>query len=279
MKKDAYFFPHYCNARHDRKLKRVIKELGVEGYGIYFMLLEVLREQTDFRFPLNDLDLLADEFNTSEQKIRTVICNYNLFDLDESENFFSIKLIFYLQPYIEKVERARFAANQRWSKVRELNPPNMDANALHEHSQCNTDAMQGDIGEVGDIGDKGEDLNPLSTVARIDHVGLVQAYHLLCPSLPRVEKITEGRKKAIRTAMKNHGLDGIEMAFSKAESSDFLSGRDGKWSSCGFDWILKPANIVKIIEGNYDNKGYHPKSRYEESVLALHNWTPPEERS
>lgn len=152
MKKDAYFFPHYCNARHDRKLKRVIKELGVEGYGIYFMLLEVLREQVDFRYPLEDLDLLADEFGTSEQKIRTVICNYKLFDVDENENFFSIKLVFYLQPYIEKSQRARDAANLRWSNAKLQIEHKKDANAYAnaEQMQCdgNADAMQGEYSKV-----------------------------------------------------------------------------------------------------------------------------------
>lgn len=133
MKKDAYYFPHYSNARHDRKIKRIIKELGVEGYGIFFMLLEVLREQTDFRYPIEDIDLLADEFGTSEQKVRTVISNYKLFDIDENELFFSPKLIFYLQPYIERTERARAAANARWS----------NANALPEHSVSNAKERRG----------------------------------------------------------------------------------------------------------------------------------------
>lgn len=147
MKKDAFYFPHYCNARHDRKIKRVIKELGVEGYGIYFMLLEVLREQTDFKFPMDDIDLLADEFGTSEQKVRTVICNYQLFEVDEQHRFFSMKLVFYLQPYLEKSERARIAANTRWeaTKNRQLNEPsnaNAYANAMQEESESNADAMQ-----------------------------------------------------------------------------------------------------------------------------------------
>ena len=132
MKKDAYYFPHYCNSRTDRKLKRVIKDLGVEGYGVYFMLLEVLREQTDFRYPLEDVDLLADEFNVSEAKVNTVINNYKLFEIIDNK-FFSPKLILYLQPYIEKSERARAAANKRWDKV------NSDANALLEHNKCIAD--------------------------------------------------------------------------------------------------------------------------------------------
>jgi len=109
MKKDAFYFPHFSNARNDRKLRRIRKELGVEGYGIYYMILEVLREQYGYKYPLDDIDLLADEFGTSEQKIRTVIANYKLFEVDDNENFFSLKFIEYLTPYIEAKTRNRIS--------------------------------------------------------------------------------------------------------------------------------------------------------------------------
>lgn len=142
MKKDAYYFPHFCNARHDRKLKRVQKELGVEGYGIYFMLLEVLRDQQDFKYPLDDIDLLADEFGTSEQKVNTVICNYKLFDMDEEKNFTSHKMQLYLQPYLERSKKAQTAARARWDSVKN------NAQALPEHTPSNADAMQGKESKV-----------------------------------------------------------------------------------------------------------------------------------
>ena len=40
-----------------------------------------------------------------------------------------------------------------------------------------------------------------------------------------------------------------------AEDSDFLSGRNGKWTSCNFDWLINENNMVKVLEGNYKNKG------------------------
>jgi hypothetical protein len=130
MKKDAFYFPHFANARHDRKIKRVTKELGIEGYGIYFMLLEVLREQQDFRYPISDIDLLADEFGTSLAKVEVVLKKYDLFQIDECNNFFSIKQVYYLQPYLEKSNNARLAAQKRWQGVKDANA---DANALQEH--------------------------------------------------------------------------------------------------------------------------------------------------
>ena len=105
--KDAFYFPHFSNARHDRKIRRVRKELGCEGYGIYFMILETLRDQNDYIFPMEDIDLLADEYGTSEQKIRTVICNYGLFETNEDDDFTSPKLIEFLKPYAEGKERKR----------------------------------------------------------------------------------------------------------------------------------------------------------------------------
>jgi hypothetical protein len=140
MEKESVYFPHFVSARNDRKLKRVRRELGVEGYGIYFMLLEVLREQSDLKYPMNDIDLLADEFGTSEQKVRVVICNYGLFEMQEDGFFYSPNQILYLRPFFEKSKRAKHAAILRWHGESDANAY---ANALPEHSKSNANAMQG----------------------------------------------------------------------------------------------------------------------------------------
>jgi hypothetical protein len=109
MEKEAFYFPHFCNARHDRKIRRLRKELGTEGYGIYFMLLETLREQQDLMYPLEDLDLLAEEFGVSEAKVRVAVCNYQLFEIDEEQKFFSPKMLVYLEPYFKMKEQRKLA--------------------------------------------------------------------------------------------------------------------------------------------------------------------------
>jgi len=91
MANTTSYFPHFSSARIDRKIKRLRKDLGIEGYGIYFMLLEILREQHDYKFPLSDIDLLSDEIGTSEAKILAVINSYELFQIDESNRFFVTK--------------------------------------------------------------------------------------------------------------------------------------------------------------------------------------------
>ena len=87
---------------------------------------------------------------------------------------------------------------------------------------------------------------------RTDYQGVLDAYHECCPSFPTVIKLTEARKRAIKARLKDYGLDEIKRAFSLAGQSDFLKGSSG-WQA-SFDWLMKPANMTKVLEGNYTNR-------------------------
>ena len=82
---------------------------------------------------------------------------------------------------------------------------------------------------------------------------IVDMYHKCCTTLPKVKALSKTRQASIRSLYKKYGMDGFEDVFAKAGASDFLSGRTGKWNGCGFDWLIKPANFLKVLEGNYDN--------------------------
>lgn len=90
--------------------------------------------------------------------------------------------------------------------------------------------------------------------SRFDYQSVVELFNSICVSLPKIQKVTDLRKKKIKGASKELNGD-FESLFKKVEKSDFLTGRNGAWNGCNFDWILKPSNLIKIIEGNYDNKG------------------------
>lgn len=47
--KDAYYFPHDCNARHDPKIVALCIKWHSLGYTAYFMTIEMLREQNDYK--------------------------------------------------------------------------------------------------------------------------------------------------------------------------------------------------------------------------------------
>jgi len=45
MPKETYYFPHDINAMRDPKCAALIKDFGMEGYGIYWGIVEILHEQ------------------------------------------------------------------------------------------------------------------------------------------------------------------------------------------------------------------------------------------
>ncbi len=104
-----------------------------------------------------------------------------------------------------------------------------------------------------------------------DYQAVVNSFNSICQSLPKVQKLTDTRKKKIKSTSKLLGEMTFEDVFCKVESSDFLSGRNGKWTACCFDWILNPTNLTKIIEGNYNNKQSHPTNtlKYTQGVDYL----------
>lgn len=87
----------------------------------------------------------------------------------------------------------------------------------------------------------------------LDYEAVRELYNTICKSFPKCTKLSEARKKAIRGRFSaGYSMEDFKTLFEKAEKSDFLTGRSGAWSAC-FDWLIKDANMAKVLDGNYDN--------------------------
>lgn len=73
--KDAYFFSHDCNARNDPKILALRSVYGAEGYGVYFMLIEILREQPEYKLTVNKYiwNTLAMQMQMQTEKVQEII--------------------------------------------------------------------------------------------------------------------------------------------------------------------------------------------------------------
>ncbi|KPU43014.1 bacteriophage replication protein O [Oxobacter pfennigii] len=84
---------------------------------------------------------------------------------------------------------------------------------------------------------------------------IMDMFNRICTTLPQIKGITGNRKSSTRSRWKEHpDINFFKQLFETVDKSQFLSGRNDKWKGCCFDWIMKPSNLQKIIEGNYDNK-------------------------
>jgi hypothetical protein len=74
-----------------------------------------------------------------------------------------------------------------------------------------------------------------------------------CWSVP--EKLTKPRRSALAGRLREHGgLRGWEKLIARAEASQFLTGQSKSPFNLGFDWFVKAANLLKVSEGNYDDR-------------------------
>jgi hypothetical protein len=89
MTKDAYYFPHDSNAKDDPKCIMLIEELGLEGYGIFWVLIETLRDQPQYKAPMAMLPALGRRYNSSGEKFKAIVTRYGLFSIDNDEFFYS----------------------------------------------------------------------------------------------------------------------------------------------------------------------------------------------
>lgn len=72
--------------------------------------------------------------------------------------------------------------------------------------------------------------------------------------VPQVKEITISRKSLIRGLLKKYSKEDIIKTTEDSKRSKFLMGESSDWVMT-FDWIFKPINFTKLIEGNYENKG------------------------
>lgn len=126
MNKDCYYFTHDSNAKDDPKCVLMIEQLGMEGYGIYWMLVETLRDQPDYTYPVANIPALARRYNTSAEKVRTVVYNYELFTVKDDRIFFSESLNRRMQAFNERrakrSEAGRLGMARRWGDNNAITP-------------------------------------------------------------------------------------------------------------------------------------------------------------
>jgi hypothetical protein len=86
------FYKHMSNMRHDPRIKRLISRYGIEGYGLYNVILETIAERIDDQRPLpilqENCEDLADFYNGNTSRFNEIVSfmvNQGLFEVEEIE--------------------------------------------------------------------------------------------------------------------------------------------------------------------------------------------------
>ena len=112
MKSSTYYFSHDYNAANDTKILFLRHQLGMEGYGIYWYLIEQLANAGG-KLPLELIPVLAMQMHCTDVKVNGVLMNFDLFTIESGE-FWSHRLQDHLELRLKLSQSGKAGANNRW---------------------------------------------------------------------------------------------------------------------------------------------------------------------
>jgi len=120
--KDAYYFSHDANARHDPKIIKMISSYEMEGYGWFWVIIEMLREQDNYKLSIgdqSDINVIVSQTYSDSEKIKKYIDDcVKIFKLFKKSKkyLWSESLLNRMKKMEEKREKGRKAAKIRWNR-------------------------------------------------------------------------------------------------------------------------------------------------------------------
>ncbi len=275
------WFKHMTCSGTDEKLAIVIDELGMEGYGFYWRLLEIIAEKLDAKgepscsysikrwskifgfYPKKFL-----KFINSFKKLSLIFCktfeNHSEMFSETSENILEISvpnLLKYQDNYSKNLQAAK--------KKRTSIEIEREKDIIINLSKCShfdgtaeeeTPAEEPQQGELIPHGDtkvsKDNSACPQKKIAAL--------YAEILPELPQVRELRDDIQKNVRARWiekqrekgfrtEADGLEYFRNFFTYVSNNNFLMGRADQNSTwrCDYRWLMKAANFDKVTSGYY----------------------------
>lgn len=283
--KETFYFAHDYNARNDPKLQDVLIDLGVEGIGVFWCIIEQLYEQGG-TLPIRSCKSIAFALHVDFKCVERLVNDYGLFKND-GENIWSESVLNRLNRRSEISDKRKLAALARWRQGIE-NQSQTQSPANYGQIADNARGMQMQSTSNANAGHKekkSKENNNISTNVdtstcvdapeqkmdfSVDYSRLLALWKEQCPSFPQPRSLADDDKRKIRQRFgemmtakdPETAYQRIKTIFQTVNASDFC--KKGKW--CTFRWIFTNAtNWRKVEDGNYlDSPGGNNKRANEE---------------
>lgn len=289
------YFSHDSNARNDDKILALRMKHGWEGYGLYWAIVEKLRDSSDYTC-VKDYNLIAFDLRSDAAKIKSIVEDFGLFAFtDDGKCLYSESLMRRMDEKDRVSELRRMAASKRYKKDLGQKRINSDANAGQVQSKSTANAEQNDAKEskekerkenIKESFDKDSlsDGNPTRISSEdsenlSDHSVNAQDTTPRVPGAPppgeninyrdlvlffnnetkgvfgRISYPLSGkRQSSVRARVREYGKEAFANMVRAAARSDFLKGGNKTGFTATFDWLIRPGNFQKVLDGNYENR-------------------------
>ena len=130
--------------------------------------------------------------------------------------------------------------------------------SLHSESSS-TLAVDSPVSDDENLVSDGETSKPSKKIKKqqpeIDFVKLADYWNekMQGKQIPSIQNVTQKRKTTIMARLSEYGKEAIMRVIDKAAASAFLNGASDRAWVADFDWVMRPNNFPKVLEGNYDD--------------------------
>ena len=128
MPKDTFYFSHDYNTRNDEKIKRLIRKHGMQGYGVFWSIVEDLYNNANAL--RTDYEGIAYDLRSDSDLVASVVNDFDLF-IFNGDFFGSNSVEERLEQRNDKSAKARKSASYRWENANAMQTL-CDSNAKKE---------------------------------------------------------------------------------------------------------------------------------------------------
>lgn len=223
-----------------KEIKKLRTIAGGDTFVIIYLKMQLISLKNDGKLFFDGIDddfssELALEIDEDVENVRVTIAfleRCGLLECVSSDEYFL--------SVIPEITGSETQSTIRSRKHRALQ---CNANATLVQQECNKNATP-EIEKEIDIEKRD----------RVDYQQIADMYNETCVSFPKCTALSESRKKAIKARLKTYSVSDFRKLFEKAQKSSFLKGKNNSSWSANFDWLIKDNNMVKVLDGNYDDK-------------------------
>lgn len=279
--KDAFWFKHDINARNDSKMLYIRKKYSNEGYAIFFFIVEMLREEEDYRLKCDEIFISAltyeiDKENEETKEFIDDCIKCGLLETD-GEYIWSNSLSRRMKP-LDDLRKSQSEGGKKSSKNKK------DNNSLSSNSQDTSKILTTDLQQEEEKRreEKIEEIKeePKKDIASSQkkknkstpYDEIQKLYNQECPNLVRCQVMNSQRKRLFKKRWETEpSLPFWEGLFRKANSIPFLQGENDRGWKADFESLMTEKIMTRTLEGFYDNKA-SPKNGKSVMEKALYEF-------
>nr|DAO35999.1 MAG TPA: replisome organizer protein [Caudoviricetes sp.] len=250
LKKDFFSQPKM------RKLRRIA---GGDTYTIIYLKMELLSindeghlyfEGIEENF-VEEIALKIDEDPENVQVTISYLMHQGLLEQEGETTFLLPEVLGCIGSEVDSAERVR---RYRERKSLQCNDNALLGNAAVTASNTEIDKEKNNKSNIKSNKDSSKSTATDESQEKIPYQAILEAYTSTCKSLQRCTILSDKRKSAIKARFASgYTLEDFETVFKKAENSKFLKGGNDRDWRASFDWLIKDANMAKVLDGNYDD--------------------------